>query len=430
MGESASASTRVQEIIERAKARVGQVRKHDWCTKLDRNEKGDARPTSANALMALQNADELSGLVATDELAGAVMLTRAPPVTSESDEDDGDEKFPRRMIDADVTAMLVWMQRNGLPTMSYDALFKAVTLEAGRIRYHPVRNWLTGLVWDGEERINDILPRYFRSDDTPYTRDVGRKFLVAMIARAMTPGCKMDYMLVLEGDQGVRKSTACSILGGSWFSDNLPDLRHGGKDVSQHIQGKWLIEVAEMSATDKADANALKSFITRPVERYRPSYGRFDVEQPRQCVFVGTTNKKVYMRDETGGRRFWPVRVGVDGKCDTEALRRDRDQIFAEAFMAWATGEQHWPSDDTQAELYEPEQEKRFESDEWETVVVAYLMDKKNDQIRLLDIAENALSIAPKDFGTTSMRRLTAIMERIGWERMRTNRGSVWTLKR
>lgn len=202
-----------------------------------------------------------------------------------------------------------------------------------------------------------------------------------------------------------------AILGGAWFSDNLPDV-HAGKDVAQHLNGKWLVEVAELSALDKAEAAALKAFITRPVERYRPSYGRKEVIEPRQCVFIGTTNKTAYLRDETGGRRFWPVKVGA---IDTNALARDRDQLFAEAVALYRKGEQWWPDQAFEARHIKPQQDARYEVDAWETAIATYLVARPH--VTVMDVARDALHIDTPKLGTHEQRRIAAALEHLGWER-------------
>jgi predicted P-loop ATPase len=159
-----------------------------------------------------------------------------------------------------------------------------------------------------------------------------------------------------------------------------------------HLRGKWIIEVAEMHAFSRPEAAQLKAFITRPVERYRPSYGRKEVIEPRQFVFVGTTNKREYLRDETGGRRFWPV---VTGKIDIEALKRDHDQLFAEAVALYRKGEHWWPDREFEAAHNAAEQEERYEADAWEEIIIPW-----RDQ-----------------------RRVTVILERLGWKRGKDWRG-------
>jgi predicted P-loop ATPase len=186
-----------------------------------------------------------------------------------------------------------------------------------------------------------------------------------------------------------------------------------GKDVSQHLPGKWIIEIAELSATSKAEDAALKAFISRPVERYRPSYGRKEVHQPRQCVFIGTTNKAEYLRDETGARRFWPVKTG---RIDTEDLARDRDQLFAEAVFLYRSGHRWWPDATFEQDHIKPCQNERFEADAWEDDVRNFLEFKT--RVKIGDVARGALFFETPRIGTADQRRIAAIMTRLGWRRL------------
>ena len=332
-----------------------------WLADLQKTSSGKPISNLANILAIMRSHDALKDIVRRDEMLQQVMLMRPVPKWGEVQQ-EGTTGYPRRLADEDASAVQEWLQSSGLQTIGKHLVQDALQLRAQECAFHPLRNWLKSLVWDGHPRLNCWLCVYLGAPESPYTLTIGPKFLIAMVARVMIPGCKADYMLVLEGEQGIRKSTACKILGGEYFSDNLPDIM-AGKDAQQHLAGKWLIEIAELSATGKAESSILKAFITRRSERYRPPYGRNEVEQPRQCMFIGTTNKREYLRDETGGRRFWPVEVGG---VDTDALQRDREQLFAEALTRFQAGEPWWPSGEFEQEHIKPVQAARFEEDVWE----------------------------------------------------------------
>ena len=222
-------------------------------------------------------------------------------------------------------------------------------------------------------------------------------------------------MLILEGPQGALKSMACEVIANNWFSDNLPDVRES-KDLSQHLQGKWLIEVGELSALSKAETTTLKAFITRRTERYRPSYGRREVIQPRQCVFIGTTNAECYLKDATGGRRFWPVKAG---SIDVDALAADRDQLFAEAVHLYKSGAKWWPDKDFEAEHIKPEQDARYVADPWQEKIAEFIENKARVTVGM--VAESALFIETPRLAMRDSYRIIDVLTSLGWTMTRSN---------
>ena len=393
-----------------------------WLSRCLRSENGAPMPVLANALLALRDDPAFDSLFSYDQMQRCTILSAPIPSVVLDHESDFE---PHPVTDVDVTHLQERLQLSGLPRIGKDVMHQAVDARAYERSFHPVRNYLRSLEWDGKARISTWLADYLGAADTEYTKSIGAMFLISMVARIERPGCKSDYMLVLEGPQGAKKSSACRVLGGQWFSDAMPDIR-SGKDVSQHLNGKWLIEVAEMSALDKAEAAALKAFVTRDVERYRPSYGRREATEPRQCVFIGTTNKTAYLRDETGGRRFWPVKCGT---ISIAALAQDRDQLLAEAMDRYREGYHWWPDAEFERTHVAPEQSARYESDAWEDQICHWLdgvrvlpgsiewQGKHLEEVccTVLMVARLALHMDAQKVGTADQRRIIAALERLGW---------------
>jgi predicted P-loop ATPase len=275
---------------------------------------------------------------------------------------------PREWRSIDDARLAEWLQLEGIQ-VGPGVAATAVEVVANEHGFNPVRKYLGGLVWDGTRRLNGWLSTYLGVKVTLYTVGVGMRWMVSAVARIDDPGCKADHVLILEGDQGPGKSSALEILGGPWFSDQLSSL--DSKDSSGDLQGAWIIELGELDSIAKADIPRVKQYLSRRVDRYRPPYGRRVESFPRRCVFAGTHNPSgPWDKDATGGRRFWPVKVG---KIDLEALKRDRDQLWAEAVRYYIEDFNWWITDPQELKLAEDEQSARQEHDPWHDIIADFL---------------------------------------------------------
>jgi predicted P-loop ATPase len=309
-----------------------------------------------------------------------------------------------------------WLQRHGIDVSS-EIAGKAVEAVARERTIHPVRDYLNCLKWDGVPRLDGCLERYFgvqatTPEQAAYRSAVGRRWMISAVARIMKPGCKVDHCLVLEGRQGLLKSTSLEALAGgpAWFTDELGDL--GTKDASLQLSGKWIIELAEVTALVRSDSSAAKAFLSRPNDHFRPPYGKRTGDFPRQCVFAGTTNDTVYLKDETGNRRFWPVTCTV---IDLDGLRRDRDQLWAEAVVRYERGERWWLDTPELNDQAAEEQADRYETDPWQELVEEYCSPKDS-----VSIAEVLTSIKPKDrWDRRDQMRVARCLKALGWDRHR-----------
>lgn len=286
--------------------------------------------------------------------------------------------------------------------------------EARRCTVDPLADYLKGLKWDGKERISSWLVGYARAEPSRFVHTVGRKFMIGAVARALRPGCKMDTALVLEGPQGLLKSTMLRYLfGDRFFVDHLPDFH--SKDSFQQLQGHWCVEIAEMSALSKAEVNDVKQFLSRLVDTYRPPYGKLPIKVPRRCVFAGTINPEFdqgYLKDQTGGRRFWPIEAR---EIDLPGILRDRDQLWAEAVHAFQQGESWWMEEQEDKTAEAAEQAKRREVDPWEALVGEYITENYVQAMTIERALRNVINMGPQHMDQRARRRMGNALRALGW---------------
>ncbi len=305
-------------------------------------------------------------------------------------------------------------------------------------RYHPVREYLNALKWDGVERIDTWLKDYAGAvAPEPYLSDVSRKFLVAMVARIFEPGKKFDTILILEGNQGTGKSTLLARLAsGKWFTDAA--LNIGDKDSVLTIQSKWLVELGELSSMSKADLDIFKAFVAMQTDRIRAPYGKRIEEFPRQSVFAGTTNLDEYLRDLTGNRRFWTVKLTRE-KIDFDGVSAVRDQLFAEAVAMYKMGEPLYLDNEKSEKQAHEEQKERLTVDEWQGAVrrVVSRADFPTDGFEISEVASQMAEFGAHKLSPTDGHRIARCLRMMGFERFRTSQpprrkmwrsGPLWSL--
>jgi predicted P-loop ATPase len=302
--------------------------------------------------------------------------------------------------------LTAWMQEKlHLNKVSLTTVQAAVQAVAYTNKKNECLEWLESLEWDGEERLPQFLYHAFGTPDDAYHAAVGRCWFVSMAARVLIPGSKVDTMPVFEGKQGLRKSSALGVIGGKWFAECHENIL--SKDFYGVLQGKMLVEIAEMHAFSKADVNRIKGIISCREDRYREAYGRRASDHPRQSVFAGTTNADDWNRDETGARRFWPVACTA---IDLQYIHDHRDQLFAEAVARKRRGESWW---DVPVEDAEKHQDARRPEDSWEDVIRHRITGR--EWVRIEELLTYTLDIPLGRQTNADQNRVAKVLRLLKW---------------
>jgi predicted P-loop ATPase len=317
----------------------------EWLELLEVDSKGNIKSTVDNMVLILENDKKIKGVIAIDEFRNN--MVKLKPFKW--------DKVNRYLFgDIDKSNIRRYIEKKyGLDSVG--KLQDAIDIIAHHNIFHPVRNYLNGLTWDGVDRCETLLIDYMGAEDNEYVRAVTRKWLAAGVARIFEPGCKMDYILCLQGKQGVKKSTFFNLLGGKWYNGSFTFSMIGKKESVEMLQGSWIVEIAEMAGLSKVEHQAVKAFVSNQRDEMRPAYGRYKMEYERGCIFGGSFNEDEPFTDPTGGRRYWPVRV-VKGR-DFDKLTSLVDQIWAEAYCLYMAGETRFLNDELEEEANKIQEE-------------------------------------------------------------------------
>jgi putative DNA primase/helicase len=361
-----------------------------------------------NVFWVLTSHPEWSGTVAFDEFANRIVKRKPAPWGGTAGE----------WTEADDARVGVWfVDRMGYSIKAMGNIMAAVMLAADEAKFHPVREYLSCLEWDQRPRVDEWPVRFLGCRHSEYVRLVGRFFLLNMIARVMDPGCIMRAVPVLEGPQERGKSTALSVLGGEYFSDT--PFRVGEADACLAIQGVWVYEIGEMQQFGRAEAAAVKQFVSSRVDHYRPPYGRRHINVPRQTVFAGSINEATYLRDWTGNTRFHPIRCVEEHEIDTDGLRAERNQLLAEAYVLYQKGARRYPTREEAESLFAPEQEARMQEAAWEGLILDELERTTYKSTDVHSVLVEVVKVDPARITDKMMADVGRILARAGWTQSR-----------
>lgn len=389
-----------------------------WEQRLIMTDRGYAR-SAGNVALILEHDPHWRGQLRFDERADSIVVRPGAPISGSDAE---------RAYDAeDDTRLAIWLEQSKYGIRidpGSSALSGAVNVTAHRDAYDPVKDWLESLRWDGTPRISAWLEIYLGATSEDDKRRLlysayGRCWLISGVARAFVPGCQVDHTLVLVGPQGAKKSSALRTLASrpEWFTDSIPSLSDK-KAAAEVLRGRWIVEHGELDQIGRAEISTVKAWLTAQCDSYRAAYARRAVDHPRRCVFAASTNEDAFLRDATGGRRFWPVAIGT---IDLAAIERDREQLWAEAVHAYRSGELWHIVDPDLVEAAQASQDERYQVDAWEPAIEEYLA--RNKRVTIPDVLEHALELKIERWDQPAQNRVARCLQHLGWRRRQVRDG-------